>query len=242
MPGCPIDFDAPSHGTDSTPPIATVLHRTIGYWGGDYTVIKRGGLAHFLIGLNEGQWVQFADTDNYQWHAGGANDWSVGIEFSGMQGDPLTAWQLDRGRAVIHWLAGVYNIPLVYDDGTGGRNGPIRSFVAHNYVSEPDDQHTDRVNVDDWLTMSGSLDANTPVTPDPIKADNEMWMAYIKDINWCDVYYAGVLVDSFENTAPSAFGIGPKMEGYLRGGTQVTHYDKRAEYEDVRRRLNAAAA
>jgi hypothetical protein len=101
VPGIP--FDPGKHPQGPLAPTAIVLHRTYGAFGKDgyrsaYAIGKngRGGTGigfHFLIGKNAGQVVQFYDTAVEAAHAKGANSWSVGIEFDGVNEDVLTDWR-----------------------------------------------------------------------------------------------------------------------------------------------------
>jgi murein DD-endopeptidase MepM/ murein hydrolase activator NlpD len=68
-----------------------------------------------------------------------------------------------------------------------------------------------------------------------------MWIAWITDINWCDVYYAGVLVDGFTNDDNPVFGVGTKLKRYLDGGASWTAYKDEATYAPTRDRLLKAA-
>lgn len=140
MPGIPHD-PADTHG--GLVSVAAVCHRTYGGWGGDYAVGQgsRGSIGfHFLVGPNDGQWVQFASTDERCYHAKGANDWSVGIEVSGTNEDPFTPWQVLACAEIVGWLHDTHGIPLDYYD--SGRAGRRAGFVAHNAIAGSD--HTDR--------------------------------------------------------------------------------------------------
>lgn len=62
-----------------------------------------------------------------------------------------------------------------------------------------------------------------------------MWVAWLlyEGGNWVDVYYNGVLVDSFSNEGGTAasYGVGPKLND-LAQKCVVTGFIERAAYED----------
>lgn len=165
LPGLPQD-DGVDHGLLSLF-TGCALHRTYGSWPGDYSVIKNNGLCHVLIGQEYGQWVQFIGLDRVQWHCG-SNWWGPGIEFTGVNEEPLTDWQVAAGRHVILSMAYILGIALNYSDGTDGwAPTPIYGFHAHNGII-PDgggSQHTNLVTMSDWARMMA--DPNPPPLPTP---------------------------------------------------------------------------
>jgi len=63
------------------------------------------------------------------------------------------------------------------------------------------------------------------------KANKKMWIAWLLDSNWCDVYYDGVIVDGFTNDDhPNQFGVGEKFQGYIDQGAGHTAYVNSADY------------
>jgi hypothetical protein len=90
---------------------------------------------------------------------------------------------------------------------------------------------------------AASGDLSTPDSHLPRKRNPKMWIAYVLEKNWCDVYYNGVLVDAFVNDDhPNQFNVGQKFQGYLDGGAARTIYATEAEYAPTRKRLATAAA
>lgn len=149
-------------------PNAGVLHRTYGAFGRDtyngaYQVGKygRAGLGigfHFLIGKNEGQWVQFYDTTMKAAHAKGANDWAVGIEFDGVNEEGLTPWQLRCGAHILGALS--EQIPLTYYSGARAR---VTGWL--NHASVPHSTHTDMVTKRDFDMMLSLIRPAQPTPP-----------------------------------------------------------------------------
>lgn len=156
MPGCPSD---PATPKGSLTPIAIVLHRTYGQWAGDYSVGKNQGYFQFLIGQDDGQWVQFMDTNSVAWHANGANFKAFGIELTGTNEDTLTPWQLDRLGAVLHWASTTHGIPLTYTDPSVTQpasihvnDGNFQGVISHASVQTDDGsaQHSDLITLSDY--------------------------------------------------------------------------------------------
>lgn len=158
--GVPAD-----HGRDADRPQAVhavTLHRTIGTWPGDYSVGKNRlhstpGTFNFLIGQDEGQWVQFYSSDTRCSHAAGSNTAGPGIEFSGQNGEPLTDWQIRAGRHVIGALAFFHGLPLVLHDEPRIQvdGSSFRGFVNHRGVAtSPQYQHFDYVTQDEFARMA----------------------------------------------------------------------------------------
>lgn len=159
MPGIPHD-PRPFSGGQGLSPAACVMHRTIGSWGGDYSVLSRARVpsVHFLVGQSEGQWVQFWDTNWTAAHAAGANEYAVGIEFSGQNGERLTDWQLRAGAAIVHWLNAVHGIPYRWLADGEGRVGYWNGFLNHsNVATSAQYTHYDFIYTDEfWRMASGA--------------------------------------------------------------------------------------
>lgn len=165
MARCPdVPFDpGPSHGGQS--PTEVICHRTYGSWPGDYGVGKgsRGGISfHFLVGTDEGQWVQFVDTNEVAYHARGDNTGTIGIEVSGTDGDVMTDWQVRALGHICRWISDTHGIPLVHYQ--GGRTSTFNGWRDHNQVAGSD--HTDYWSETDWARIvaaaGGQEDDMTP--------------------------------------------------------------------------------
>ncbi len=161
LPSIPYD-PGPTHGPLTFG--AAVCHRTYGSWGGDYGVGKgsRGGISfHFLVGKDDGQWVQFAPVDRLCYHAAGANGDTVGIEVSGKNGDDFTDWQVEKVGEIVQWLNSEHGLPLVYRQSGRIPSETWHGFLAHNAVAGS--THTDYWTPGDWAKVS----AGTPAIPPP---------------------------------------------------------------------------
>ena len=83
--------------------------------------------AHFLI-RRDGELLQFVSCGKRAWHAGesswngraGCNDFSVGIELEGLEGDTFEEVQYDRLGATLIGLSGRY---------------PIRAVTGHEHIA-----------------------------------------------------------------------------------------------------------
>lgn len=83
--------------------------------------------AHFLV-RRDGQVRQFVSCDQRAWHAGvshwrgrdNCNDWSIGIELEGLEGEPFDALQYP---ALARLLAAI------------ARRYPVRELVGHEHVA-----------------------------------------------------------------------------------------------------------
>lgn len=158
VPGVP--FDAGRHPQGPLTPTSIVLHRTYGAKGKDtykgaYSIGKNGrdgqGIGfHFLIGKNEGQVVQFYDTTTAAAHAKGANSWSVGVEFDGVNEDELTDWQVTQGALIVAAVCDAHHIPRTYT--TAGPRRRLNGCIPHALV--PGSDHTDLVTVADWQRIA----------------------------------------------------------------------------------------
>ena len=172
-----VPYDRGNHPQGPLHATAVVLHRTYGSLNGDgfkgaYSVGKNGrsGLGigfHFLIGKNEGQWVQFYDTGVKAAHAKGANSWAIGIEFDGVNEGPLTDWQVKAGAWIIVVLTKEAGIPCTYYEGARKQ---VTGFLSH--VSVPTSNHTDRVTREDWDRMMVYVkpDQAPEPAPEPVPA------------------------------------------------------------------------
>lgn len=156
MPGIPQDPGSNPRGGFS--PIGVVKHETFGGWNGDYSV----GVGnaddvigfHFLIGKNEGQWVQFYSIFTKCNHAAGGNSYYVGIEVTGSN-DEMTDWQRRASKAVCSFIMDEGSMPGVH--ATGGRQGAFNGFINHLQVlgSDHDDYwHEDDAN---YATSGGAV-------------------------------------------------------------------------------------
>lgn len=143
------------------PVIAGICHRTQGHWIGDYHIGKFSSGPpdysgfHWLIGEDFGEWCQFYDSDTKANHARGANEWAVGIEFSGNTGSPLNYWQLMSGSKIIRWVNATYHLPPTFY--TGPRIGKARGWRGH--VSVLGSDHTDTITKAEFDAMAGGTPA-----------------------------------------------------------------------------------
>lgn len=171
---CPQDYATPM---GSLSPEAVTLHRTYGYWPGDYAVIRNNSLCQFLIGKDNGNWVQFMDSTAVAYHCNGANFRAVGIELEGTNDDPLTDWQAARLGDVLRFLSAEHGIPLDYLDpnsvpaaSVSVNHSGFRGVISHVSVATDDgsSQHSDEVSVADFQRALG-----TPA-PTPPEEDDDM--------------------------------------------------------------------
>jgi hypothetical protein len=164
IPGVPIDVGN-WHGYHTCRPEVS-CHRTYGGWGGDYSVIKSGGLAHLLIGKNEGQWCQFAPANVVQYHD--AVNVGYGVEITGVNEEDFTDWQVRCMAYCLPQLERMIGVPRVYSDGSEGWvdvnywNG----WHSHHHIipSNGGSQHTNLWKRSDWdrilqLVQGGSTPA-----------------------------------------------------------------------------------
>lgn len=188
MAGCPADQGV-LHGP-MTDVRAVVLHRTYGYWPGDYSVGKQG-IFQFLIGKADGNWVQFAPSEDCQWHCNGANRYAVGIELEGTNDDPLTDWQAARLGDVLRWVNATHGVPLEYLDPFGVapasvwvNSGNFRGVISHVSVKTDDgsSQHGDFILPADFQRALGATPAGDDVTPEQM-ATLGQWMQEQRALN-----------------------------------------------------------
>lgn len=133
-------------------PTQVVCHRTYGSWAGDYGVGKgsRKGIGfHFLVGKQQGQWVQFYDTAQRCNHAAGGNRDSIGIEVTGTDTDVMTGWQVEALGQLVQWLADTHGIPATK------YHGPRTSFFAgyRDHADVAGSTHTDYWSDADWARI-----------------------------------------------------------------------------------------
>ncbi len=103
--------------------------------------------AHFFI-RRDGRWVQFVSCDQRAWHAGVSqwqgrtmcNDWSIGVELEGLEGEPFTAVQ---HRQLAHLLRAVC------------RRYPIEWVAGHEHVAPG--RKADPGSRFDWRGLSRAL-------------------------------------------------------------------------------------
>jgi N-acetyl-anhydromuramoyl-L-alanine amidase len=83
--------------------------------------------AHFVV-RRHGELLQFVSCDERAWHAGrshwqgrdNCNDFSIGIELEGLEGDTFEPAQYDTASALLRAIAGRY---------------PVRHVVGHEHVA-----------------------------------------------------------------------------------------------------------
>lgn len=177
-PGCP--YDSGDAGIGRPIDVRTVtLHRTIGRWPGDYSVGKHrdhnSGTFQWLIGQDDGQWVQFYPANSFCSHAAGSNEAGPGIEISGQNGEDLTDWQVDALGRILRWLRDEWHVAPTFTDGDPrvwiDTVGPA-GFVTHRHVAyppRPSLHHYDYITDDEFTRAL----APAPV-PDPPKKDDTM--------------------------------------------------------------------
>ncbi len=151
-PFCPQDL-SDGHGPQT--PNVGLLHRSYGQYPGDLSVVKSGGLAHWVVGYDT-VWAQTIDTSQVTYNCGNwnVNNRSVAIEFTGINEEPLTPFQQTAGWLIISWARDTHGIPFVYiDDGMGGpvNYATVPGWYSHAaIVADQGAQHTDMITVADW--------------------------------------------------------------------------------------------
>lgn len=180
IPGVPI-AEGNWHGYHNCRPEVT-CHRTYGGWGGDYSVIQSEGLAHLLIGKQEGQWVQFAPANVVQWHD--AVNVGYGIEMTGVNEDDFTDWQVRCVAYVMPHLEAMIGVPRVYSDGSEGwvDVNYWAGWHSHNMIipSGGGSQHTNIWKRSDWDRVLQLVQGST--APAQKKAMEEM-IYHNKDVH-----------------------------------------------------------
>lgn len=174
-PGCP--YDPGNAGIARPIDVRTVtLHRTIGRWGGDYSVGKNrdhnSGTFQWLIGQDEGQWVQFYPVNSFCSHAAGSNEAGPGIEITGQNGEALTDWQINALGQILRWLRDEWHVIPTYTDGDPrvyvDTEGPL-GFVSHRHVGYPPNpryHHYDYITDDEFARALGGAAPNPPEDDD----------------------------------------------------------------------------
>lgn len=152
-----------------------VVHNTYGFYrGGDVSTVSANGSAHFVVGREEGEWVQLADTDSVTWNCGNsnANHHSVAIEFSGTSepDNALTDWQCRAGGHIVKEVSAHHGIELKYDIGDDGPNDtpPWSGWYAHRAIlPDSGSQHGDYLTLEEWACLTTGAD---DMTKDEMKA------------------------------------------------------------------------
>ncbi|MCG8602885.1 MAG: N-acetylmuramoyl-L-alanine amidase [Verrucomicrobiales bacterium] len=156
-----------------------VLHRTAGYFStGDYAVGKWGNYRgqshkgsslgfHFLLGEEEGEWIQFCSIKKHVSHVRVWSSHYVGIEFSGdvgqyrdgyKYGEDLTDWQIKKGVQIIKWITGQLGIPrdeLQHQSKMFQHDSVFHGLLGHRDLSG--NTHADSPNKGDWARIMGEL-------------------------------------------------------------------------------------
>jgi len=109
--------------------------------------------AHFFL-RRDGELLQFVSCDERAWHAGrsqwrgraGCNDWSIGIELEGLEGQAFEPIQYRRLAELLRALA---------------RHYPIAEVVGHEHVAP--DRKRDPGPGFDWARLARTLRRRRPV-------------------------------------------------------------------------------
>lgn len=109
--------------------------------------------AHFFL-RRDGELLQFVSCDDRAWHAGrsqwrgraGCNDWSIGIELEGLEGQAFEPSQYRRLGELLRELARQY---------------PIAEVVGHEHVAP--DRKRDPGPGFDWARLARALRRRRPV-------------------------------------------------------------------------------
>lgn len=209
IPGVPID-EGNWHGSHICHAQVT-CHRTYGGWGGDYSVIKNNGLAHLLIGKEEGQWVQFAPPNIVQWHD--AVNTGYGIEMTGVNEDDFTDWQIRCVAYVMPWLEQMIGVPRRYSDGSDGWVDITTwdGWHSHHHIipSNGGSQHTNLWKVSDWEKIVATVGGVQPSSGE--RKDNSM--LYIAE---SDGFFAATGTCWVEaGHGPTRVGVGQSLDQIL---------------------------
>jgi len=216
--------------------IRTVAHYTV---GNDSRNTGRTGYCHVLVHKSadrENGATCYAPIDAVTWHAANqGNPYGPGIEWERMttggindeglsNADPLTQNQIEWGQRIVAWCAD-WGMPAQLWDGDrfapevmpgGGWIG----WVNHHDI---DDQRTDGLTNAEWQLICGGAPAPSPEPKLNREAIELMYGCYLQWMNWVDVYYNGVQVESYENEGPhNVFGIGPTLASLMESGVHVT--------------------
>lgn len=237
-----------NYSTAYVPKIGAVVHHIDGSLAaadGTFHDPNRGASAHFGVDF-DGRIVQWVDTDHvaYAQCQGNWQGW-VSIENASDADDDnaqLTPAQVDANARIVRWL-GTPAFPAISP--TTGGVGYHRQFggvcaVAWGQTACPGDGIPLQI---ERICRLAQGDAPSDPTLLQRKAKPVLWIAYVLDKNWCDVFYAGVLVDGFTNDDhPNQFNVGQKFQAYLDQGAAHTTYKTEAEYAPTRARLAKAVA
>lgn len=218
----------PAHPLVAT---AVTKHRTIGRWAGDLSVLTRGRVpsCHWLVGHDPGQWAQMMPVTVRGNHAAGANDWSVGIEVSGGNGEPMTAWQQDAVSRILAAYLPAAGIPLAHYRGTE-RIGAWRGLLDHAQVAtSPSLEHHNRWNDEDCATIDARVRAAWDGGDDPMAGydpqkggllvdnrDGTVWFIRDNKRSWCP--NAGVV------SALAKFGFVPSTSAFPVGRSFIRQW------------------
>lgn len=171
MPWCPgIPISPLPHRrcpSDCLRPTAGLFHRTIGHWPGDYSVLSAGRVpsVHVLVGQDRGQSVQWYPSEVSVAGAAGANDYAYQVEFSGQNGEPLTAWQLEVGALFVRFCLSL-GIPLNWLPADGRRVFSWSGFLNHaNVATTPQYTHYNYIATEEFQRMAGGAPAPVPEKP-----------------------------------------------------------------------------
>lgn len=188
-----VPYDPGNAGIARPIQVQTVtLHRTTGRWPGDYSVGKNrdhnSGTFQFLIGQDDGQWVQFYPVNTFCSHAAGSNEVGPGIEISGQNGEPLTEWQVHALGIICRWLRDEWGITPTFAEGDprvwADREPPL-GFITHNHVDYPPDRsylHNDYITPDEFAralagpTPDPEDDEDVKLLPFLIQAKGGQWV------------------------------------------------------------------
>ena len=116
--------------------------------------------AHFLV-RRDGELIQFVSCDERAWHAGlstwqgraNCNDYSIGIELEGLEGELFEAAQYDTLAALIEQLA---------------RHYPIAAVVGHEHVAPG--RKFDPGAGFEWLRLIAMSPQGAPYFPEEVRA------------------------------------------------------------------------
>lgn len=117
--------------------------------------------AHFFIGRNGDLW-QFVSCDQRAWHAGASsyrgrencNDFSVGIELEGLEGDRFEALQYEALLALVPAIAQHY---------------PIKGIAGHEHIAPG--RKTDPGPGLEWSFLQRALGLPSQYFPDDVQAN-----------------------------------------------------------------------
>lgn len=163
-----------------------IMHMTYGLldqdtFNGDVSTVANGGLAHFVIGKNDGEWIQLADTESWTGNVGNwdCNHHSVAIEFSGVNENVLTAWQTKAASEVVRQVHDAHGVAIEYDDGSDGANNvaPWHGWNAHRAIAADSGvQHYDFIDRGEWDRIVQAIGGTTTVEVNSMReSDMFIW-------------------------------------------------------------------